>query len=158
MRMYTTFNICFCRIILVGTTDGLCGLHLDTGEGKRNFMIEDDWLQNEKVLTDAKEQIEAYCSGRLKQFAIPLQLKGTEFQKTVWSALQDIPYGEVRTYGDIAAKIGNKNASRAVGMANSKKPIPLLIPCHRVVGADGSLTGFAYGLSIKRKLLEFEAQ
>lgn len=156
--MYTTFNTSFCKIILVGKKDALCGLHLDTGEGKREFMIDDTWHRNDKAFTEVKKQIEAYCSGRLKKFSIPLQIEATEFQIKVWSALQDIPFGEVRTYGEIAASIGNAKASRAVGMANSKNPIPLIIPCHRVIGADGSLTGFAHGLSIKQELLEFEQQ
>lgn len=158
MIFYTTFETPFCKITLAGTKDGICGLHLDTGEGKRAFAIGDDWIRNEAVFADAKEKIEAYFAGNLQSFAVALQLHGTDFQKKVWTALLDIPFGEVRTYGEVAAAIGNKKASRAVGMANSKNPIPLIIPCHRVIGADGSLTGFAHGLSIKRKLLEFERQ
>ncbi|WP_028584114.1 methylated-DNA--[protein]-cysteine S-methyltransferase [Desulfogranum mediterraneum] len=158
MTLYTTFNTPFCRMILVGTTDAVSGLHLDTGEGKRAFSIDPAWIRNESAFGDAREQIEAYCSGRLKRFSLALEVEGTEFQQGVWSALQDIPFGEVRTYGEIAAAIGNEKASRAVGMANSNNPLPLIIPCHRVIGADGSLTGFAHGLSIKRRLLEFERQ
>lgn len=158
MTFYTTFNTPFCKIILVGTKDGISGLHLDTGEGKRAFAIDDDWIRDEAIFADAKEKIESYFTGSLQRFSLPLQLHGTDFQKKVWTALLDIPFGEVRTYGEIAAAIGNEKASRAVGMANSKNPIPLIIPCHRVIGADGSLTGFAHGLSIKRKLLEFERQ
>lgn len=158
MTFYTTFDTSLCKIILVGTKDGISGLHLDTGEGKRVFSIDDEWIQDETVFADAKKKIEAYCAGNLQRFTLPLQLHGTKFQKSVWTALIHIPFGEVRTYGEIAAAIGNKKASRAVGMANSKNPIPLIIPCHRVIGADGSLTGFAHGLSIKRRLLEFERQ
>lgn len=158
MTFYTTFDTPFCKIILVGTKDGISGLHLDTGEGKREFAIDDDWLRNENIFANAKKNIETYFTGNLHCFSVPLQLHGTDFQKKVWTALLDIPFGEVRTYGEVAAAIGNKKASRAVGMANSKNPIPLIIPCHRVIGADGSLTGFAHGLSIKHKLLEFERQ
>ncbi len=158
MTFYTTFDTPFCKIILVGTKDGISRLHLDTGEGKRDFSIGDDWIRNEAIFADAKENIVAYCTGSRQRFSIPLQLHGTDFQKKVWTALLDIPFGEVRTYGEIAEAVGNKKASRAVGMANSKNPIPLIIPCHRVIGANGSLTGFAHGLSIKRKLLEFEEQ
>ena len=158
MMFYTTFDTPFCTIILVGTKNGICGLHLDTGEGKRKFAIDNDWVRSENVFADAKKQIRAYFTGDLHYFSVPLQLHGTDFQKKTWAALCDIPFGQVRTYGEVAATIGNKKASRAVGMANSKNPIPLIIPCHRVIGANGSLTGFAHGLSIKQKLLEFERQ
>lgn len=156
MLYYTTFKTIFCNIILVGDSDGICKLHLDTGEGKRQFCISDQWQLDDVMFTEAREQIEAYCRGELKQFTIPLKLEGTEFQKKVWRALCEIPMGETRTYGELAEYIGNKKASRAVGNANSKNPIPLLVPCHRVIGANGKLTGFAHGLAIKQKLLEFE--
>lgn len=156
MVSYTTFKTFFCTIIIVGTEKGISGLHLDTGEGKRVFSVSEQWQHNEGLFTEAKEQVLAYCEGRLQQFSLPLDIHGTEFQKKVWKALQDIPFGEVRSYGQIATAIGNEKACRAVGMANSKNPIPLLIPCHRVVGANGSLTGFAHGISMKQRLLEFE--
>lgn len=158
MMFYTTFGTPFCKIILVGTKNGISGLHMETGEGKRKFTISDNWVRNENIFTDTKKKIEAYFSGKLQYFSVPLQLHGTDFQKSVWTTLLDIPFGEVRTYGEVAAAIGNKKASRAVGIANSKNPIPLIIPCHRVIGANGSLTGFAHGLSMKRKLLELERQ
>lgn len=156
MVFYTTFTTQFCTIIIVGTPKGISDVHLDTGEGKRVFTIRDTWQRDDSMFADAKEQVVAYCEGRLQQFSLPLDLHGTEFQKKVWWALQDIPFGETRTYGQIAATIGNPKGSRAVGMANSKNPIPLLIPCHRVIGANGSLTGFAHGVSLKKRLLEFE--
>ncbi|MGL1930909.1 MAG: methylated-DNA--[protein]-cysteine S-methyltransferase [Desulfotalea sp.] len=156
MLYYTTFKTMFCDIILVGDSDGIQQLHLDTGEGKRQFSINQDWQRDDTMFAKAKEQIKSYCRGELKQFSIPIKLQGTEFQKKVWRALCEIPSGETRTYGEIAKYIGSKNGGRAVGNANSKNPIPLLVPCHRVIGANGKLTGFAHGLTIKRKLLAFE--
>lgn len=104
----------------------------------------------------AKTQVLEYFAGQRDTFTLPLAPAGTEFQQNVWSALQRIPRGETRTYGELAAKLGNPSASRAVGRANATNPICLIIPCHRVIGADGSLTGFAFGEDIKRRLLDHE--
>ena len=104
----------------------------------------------------AAEQLREYLRGERKMFDLPLAPEGTVFQKAVWSALQEIPYGQTRSYGEIAAQIGRPKACRAVGMANHCNPIPIFIPCHRVVGADGSLTGYAGGLECKRTLLDLE--
>ncbi|CAM2796372.1 methylated-DNA--[protein]-cysteine S-methyltransferase [Rariglobus hedericola] len=103
-----------------------------------------------------KKEVDAYFSGKLHTFTVPLAAQGTEFQHKVWSALVAIPYGETRSYGGLAADLGNPTASRAVGSANGANPICLLVPCHRVIGADGSLTGFAFGEDIKRQLLALE--
>ena len=103
-----------------------------------------------------RDEILAYCAGERSEFTTPLAPTGTPFQNRVWSALQKIPFGETRTYGQLAAKLGNPSASRAVGRANATNPICLIVPCHRVIGADGSLTGFAFGEAIKRQLLEHE--
>lgn len=156
MLYFTTFKTHFCNITVVGNEDGLRNLYLDTGDGKSTFRINESWKQDRTPFGDAIEQIQAYCHGELEQFTLPLILEGTDFQKKVWGALCEIPYGEVRTYGEIAERIGNKKASRAVGMANSKNPIPLIVPCHRVIGANGTLTGFAHGLAIKQNLLQLE--
>ncbi len=102
-------------------------------------------------------QLEEYFAGKRRTFDLPLDPVGTEFQRKVWEALQAIPYGARRTYGEIAAVVGNPKASRAVGMANNRNPIMIIIPCHRVVGADGALTGYAGGLEMKQTLLELEA-
>ena len=102
------------------------------------------------------KQLEEYFAGTRKTFEIPLNPQGTEFQKKVWKALLKIPYGETRSYKEIAAAIGDEKATRAVGMANNKNPIAILIPCHRVIGADGSLAGYGGGVDIKRRLLETE--
>ena len=112
--------------------------------------------QKTPLLEEAEKQIKEYLDGTSKGFDLPLAAKGTEFQKTVWEALHRIPYGETRSYKQIAAMIGRPDAARAVGMANGKNPILLLTPCHRVVGSDGKLIGYAAGLEIKEKLLELE--
>lgn len=101
-------------------------------------------------------QILEYFEGRRRSFTFPYELRGTEFQKKVWRALCDIPYGETRTYKEIAAAVGNPKACRAVGMANNKNPIAIAVPCHRVIGADGKLVGYAGGLDMKEALLELE--
>ena len=106
---------------------------------------------------EVEKQLNEYFSGSRKVFDLPLDPAGTEFQQKVWDALQAIPYGARRTYGEIAAAVGNPKASRAVGMANNRNPIMIIIPCHRVVGADGALTGYAGGLEMKQALLELEA-
>ncbi|MBW2187870.1 MAG: methylated-DNA--[protein]-cysteine S-methyltransferase [Deltaproteobacteria bacterium] len=131
----TTFDTPYCSIILAGNEEGLCHLHLDTGE---------------------VQQINEYMTGKRQQFKVKLNPHGTVFQKRVWHELTMIGYGELESYKEVACAIGNPNGARAVGMANSKNPIPLIIPCHRVVGANGKLTGFAHGLAIKEKLIVLE--
>ncbi len=114
------------------------------------------WQRSPSDLADAVEQLQAYFAGELQRFTLPLAPEGTDFQRTVWQALTDIPYGQTISYGQLAASIGRPSASRAVGGANGKNPIPVIIPCHRVIGSDGSLTGFSGGLSLKRRLLRIE--
>lgn len=109
------------------------------------------------VLLEAERQLREYFGGQRKSFSLELDFAGTEFQKKVWHALLTIPYGETRSYGQIAEQIGNTKAVRAVGAANGRNPISIVAPCHRVVGSNGSLTGFAGGLHVKRHLLALEA-
>ena len=109
------------------------------------------------LLHESAQQILAFLDGKRQQLDFPIRMVGTPFQQRVWHALQQIPYGTTRTYGEIAAAIGNPRASRAVGMACNKNPLPFIVPCHRVVGANGNLTGFAYGTDAKRWLLELES-
>jgi len=109
------------------------------------------------VLAEAAEQLRAYFKGQLKVFDLPLVPQGTAFQKSVWNALMAIPYGETRSYMEVAACIGASKAVRAVGAANGQNPIPIVIPCHRVIGSNGKLTGFGGGLPLKRWLLDLEA-
>lgn len=110
------------------------------------------------LLKLAAVEILEYLAGKRKKFDVPLAPEGTPFQKSVWTALQTIPYGETATYGEIAVKVGNPKAARAIGRANHDNPIAILIPCHRVVGANGKLTGYAAGLEIKKALLEIEKE
>ena len=107
-------------------------------------------------LRDVAKQLKEYLGGKRKRFDLPLKFFGTDFQRSVWNALLTIPYGETRSYGEVAKQIGNPKACRAVGMANHWNPIAIIIPCHRVIGADGSLTGFGGGLTLKQQLLDIE--
>ncbi len=117
------------------------------------------WEQPPSPLTKlAATQLREYAEGRRTTFDLPLAPKGTSFQLAVWNALLQIPYGETRTYGDIAAMIGKPKAARAVGMACNRNPLPILIPCHRVVGKDGKLTGYAGGIDLKQQLLHLERE
>lgn len=116
-----------------------------------------DGARDASPLLDAAEaQLREYFAGARRTFDLPLAPHGTAFQQRVWAALRAIPYGETRTYGELAAAIDSPNAGRAVGMANHRNPIPIIIPCHRVIGANGTLTGYAGGLEIKRRLLALE--
>ena len=110
------------------------------------------------VLVETARQLRAYFAGELERFDVPLDFRGTDFQKQVWAALLTIPFGETRSYGEIARQIGRPSASRAVGAANGRNPISLIAPCHRVVGSAGALTGFAGGLDAKRYLLDLESR
>jgi len=111
---------------------------------------------DDPILTAAVQQLHAYFSGELTRFTVPLDFRGTDFQKSVWAALLTIPFGETRSYGEIARQIGRPSASRAVGAANGRNPISIIAPCHRVIGSNGALTGFAGGLEAKALLLEME--
>ena len=140
---------------------GTLGL-TDDGQGlSRVFLRREgggcDLPEGETPLTaQAAAELEEYFGRGRKTFTVPLSPHGTQFQLAVWKALRDIPYGQTRTYGEIAAAVGRPNAARAVGMANHDNPLMIFTPCHRVVGKDGALTGFACGLEVKRRLLELE--
>jgi methylated-DNA-[protein]-cysteine S-methyltransferase len=114
------------------------------------------WRPDDDAFADAVAQLEAYFAGHRTDFELDLNLVGTEFQRRVWAALQTIPYGETRSYGEIARQIGAPEAFRAVGWANGHNPIGIIVPCHRVIGSNGSLTGYGGGLDRKRTLLELE--
>ena len=140
---------------------GALGL-MDDGQGlSRVFLrqegVEYGFPEGETPLTvQAAAELEEYFDRRRNSFTVPLSPHGTRFQLAVWKALRDIPYGQTRTYGEIAASVGRPKAARAVGMANHDNPLLIFTPCHRVVGKDGALTGFACGLEVKRRLLELE--
>ncbi len=117
-----------------------------------------DWTRDDSSFQDAVDQLAAYFAGDLREFDLNIEMAGTEFQRKVWNALRTIPYGETRSYGEIAEQIGSPNAFRAVGLANGHNPIAVIVPCHRVIGANGSLTGFGGGLERKSTLLELEKE
>lgn len=127
-------------------------------EGKMRREPEDDWIYNEKPFAVARQQLTEYFDGQRQEFDLPLHLSGTEFQLLVLEELRRIPYGETTSYGDIAARIGRPKAMRAVGAANGYNPIPIIVPCHRVIGSSGKLTGFGGGLNTKEALLRLEAE
>jgi methylated-DNA-[protein]-cysteine S-methyltransferase len=115
-----------------------------------------DWVRDDQAFPDAVDQLEEYFAGKRTEFDLELNLLGSEFQRRVWQALLTIPYGETRSYGQIADQIGAAGAARAVGLANGHNPIAIIVPCHRVIGASGSLTGYGGGLHRKRSLLDME--
>jgi methylated-DNA-[protein]-cysteine S-methyltransferase len=112
--------------------------------------------QETRILTETKKQLDAYFEGKRKIFDLPIQTEGTDFQVKIWKALTEIPFGQTRTYGQLAKEINQTSASRAVGAANGRNPISIIIPCHRVIGTNGKLTGFAGGLEAKQYLLKLE--
>lgn len=142
------------KILLAGTTDGLT--HLSFQAGAQPLVPLPNWHRDEAMWATAVTHLRAYFAGKLQTFDLPLAPQGTPFQQEVWRYLQTIPYGRTTTYGTIAQALGKPNASRAVGAANGRNPIAIIIPCHRVVGSDGKLTGYAGGLEIKEALLGLE--
>jgi len=142
-------------LLLAGDSDALHVLSF--GVGSRPREIDADWMPDTKgVLKDVRNELDRYFAGRLKEFTTSLAFNGTPFQNAVWKQLTKIPYGETISYLDLAKRIDNPKAVRAVGMANGANPIAIIVPCHRVIGSNGSLTGFGGGLPTKRALLELE--
>ena len=140
-------------LTLAGTGGRLMHLRMDDQTYEPSH---DGWERDDDAFPDAVEQLEAYFVGDRTDFDLELALVGTQFQRRVWAALQTIPYGETRSYGEIARQIGSPGAFRAVGLANGHNPIGIIVPCHRVIGSNGSLTGYGGGLDRKRALLELE--
>ena len=124
--------------------------------GRHSARPNPSWKEDEKPLKEIIRQLHSYFAGKLENFDLPLAPRGTPFQLEVWRRLCEIPYGETMSYVELARRIGNPNASRAVGLANGSNPIPIVIPCHRVIGSNGKLTGYGGGLPIKEKLLALE--
>ena len=143
-------------LLLAGCSRGLRMISFPEGSQTRQPLPE--WQKDSSNFSLAKAQLTAYFAGDIQEFTTPIILEGTSFQKQVWVALQTIPFGQTASYGDIANIIGNPNAARAVGGANNANPIPIIIPCHRIIGADQSLTGFGGGLAAKHALLAHEAK
>jgi methylated-DNA-[protein]-cysteine S-methyltransferase len=153
---WTTVDSPLGQLLLTADEQGITGLHMDGGAYGNQPSAE--WVEDASRFDKARRQLEEYFAGVRTEFDLPLRPTGTPFQHEVWAALQTIPYGEVRSYGEIAAQIGRPGASRAVGLANGRNPIAVIVPCHRVVGASGSLTGYGGGLHRKRLLLDLEAR
>ena len=144
------------RLTLIASDKGLAAILWKDDDPRRirlSPLVEDP---DNPFLVETERQLRAYFAGRLKTFTVPLDFRGTEFQKSVWQALLTIPFGETRSYGEIARQIGKPSACRAVGAANGKNPISIIAPCHRVIGSTGDLTGFGGGLATKARLLEIE--
>lgn len=155
VKHHTVIDSPYGPLTLVAEAGTLCGLYMTDQRhrpSEETFGTRDDTLFGE-----TEEQLEAYFAGELKEFTIELRLNGTPFQRSVWDQLRKIPYGETRSYGDLADALTNPSASRAVGLANGRNPIGIIVPCHRVVGANGSLTGYGGGLDRKQRLLDLES-
>ena len=143
-------------LLLAGDRDSL--RFVSFGSSQRCLKPRADWTQDSAPFREVLRQLRAYFESKLKEFDLPLTLEGTEFQRRVWTSLLTIPYGETISYAELAQHIGNPKAVRAVGLANGSNPIPIIIPCHRVIGSNGSLTGFGGGLDTKKKLLALESK
>lgn len=141
-------------LLLAGDDSGL--REINFVHGRHSASPDPLWKQDRRAFNEVIAQLEAYFAGKLKDFDVPLAPEGTPFQQKVWKNLCDIPFGETISYGELARRIDNPNASRAVGLANGSNPIPIIIPCHRVIGSNGKLTGYGGGLPIKEKLLALE--
>jgi len=152
---YTYLDSPLGALLVVRDSVGLTGLYLPSG--RHPVSVAPDWVCDDTAFEDVRTQLAEYFAGRRRTFDLPLHLAGTAFQQQVWAALLDIPYGQTTSYGKTAAAIGSPSASRAVGLANGQNPIPIIVPCHRVIGADGSLTGYGGGLDAKRWLLAHES-
>lgn len=143
------------ELLLAG--DGQSLSLLGFPEGKMARRHDSHWIRASQPFVDVTRQLDGYFAGELQVFDVQLELAGTPFQQAVWSALKMIAYGETCTYGELAARIGRPRASRAVGAANGVNPVPIIIPCHRVIGSNGSLTGFGGGIRTKQTLLGMES-
>ncbi len=155
---HTTYESPVGPLLLMSDGTSLTGLHTDSD--KHRPAVRPDWIRDDNVppFAQAKAQLRDYFDGRRSEFDLPLAPQGTEFQKTVWRELRNIPFGETISYAELARRIGRPTASRAVGHSNARNPISIIVPCHRVIGADNSLTGYAGGLDRKRALLALEAR
>jgi methylated-DNA-[protein]-cysteine S-methyltransferase len=155
VKQHTVIDSPYGPLTLVADDGVLCGLYM---VGQRHRPPEETFGERDDTLfNEATGQLRDYFAGELKEFTLELRLAGTTFQRGVWEQLRKIPYGEIRSYGELAEALGNPGASRAVGLANGKNPIGIIVPCHRVVGANGSLTGYGGGLDRKKRLLDFES-
>jgi methylated-DNA-[protein]-cysteine S-methyltransferase len=155
LLQYTRMDSPIGELLLLGDGEALHGLYMQ--EGRKPIGIAPSWELSPAPFARVREQLTEYFAGQRTSFDVPLVMDGAPFQCRVWRALQDIPYGETISYGELARRIGQPSAARAVGLANGCNPISVIVPCHRVIGANGSLTGYGGGLERKRLLLDLEA-
>jgi methylated-DNA-[protein]-cysteine S-methyltransferase len=152
--LHTTIESPIGDLLLLGDGHALRGLYMQAG--RKPVRVSDSWQAADEPFAEARHQVEQYFAGERTAFDLPLAPEGSEFERRVWRALEDIPYGETESYGEVAERIGAPGAARAVGLANGRNPISIVVPCHRVIGANGTLTGYGGGLERKRFLLELE--
>jgi methylated-DNA-[protein]-cysteine S-methyltransferase len=152
--LYTSFDSPIGELLAIGDGRALHGLYMQ--EGRTAIDVGAEWQPADEPFDEVRAQLADYFAGRRSNFDLPLAIAGSPFQRRVWRALQEIPYGETTSYGEIARRVGVPSAPRAVGVANGQNPVAVIVPCHRVIGADGSLTGYGGGLERKRLLLELE--
>lgn len=154
--IYTLVDSPVGTLQLSGEDGVLCGLSFADGMRPR-IRPPSSWHREDEAFPAAREQLEQYFAGERRRFELSLSLSGDDFEQRVWRELLEIPYGETTSYGELAMRLGDRSAARAVGLANGRNPVAVIVPCHRVIGADGSLTGFGGGLHRKRFLLDHEA-
>lgn len=156
MTYYTFYESPVGRLLLVSDRENLTGLYMN--ESSFREVVQGEWQEDsdQPVLKKTTSQLDGYFNGRLTSFDLPLSMKGTKFQQKVWMALEEIPFGVTISYKELATRIGNPAASRAVGLANGRNPISIIVPCHRVIGANGKLVGYGGGIDRKERLLMFE--
>ncbi|HEY6403722.1 MAG TPA: methylated-DNA--[protein]-cysteine S-methyltransferase [Blastocatellia bacterium] len=154
--IYTILDSPVGALILTSNGEAINGLFMEKHKGGPKPI--GDWIRDDALFREAADQLKAYFTGELIEFDLPIATGGAPFQQRVWTELRKIPYGSTISYGELARRIGNPKASRAVGAANGDNPISIIIPCHRVIGSNGKLTGYGGGIERKKFLLEFEAE
>ncbi len=142
--------------VAVNETGAVVATTFGSARDLQSRLPSDELIRNHNATAAARQELEEFFRGKRHKFSVPIAPRGTDFQKRVWSALRRIPFGATRSYGQLAAEVGNPKASRAVGRANGANPVCPIVPCHRCIGADGSLTGFGFGEKLKRRLLDHE--
>ncbi len=152
---FTTFKSPFGNLVIAGVAGKIRSMRVVTEDGR--FAPQPSWSRADDEFAEASAQLAAYFGGELREFSLPLELVGTPFQLDAWRVLRAVPYGTTTTYGEIARTMGRPNASRAVGGAMNRNPITIIVPCHRVLGKDGALTGYLNGTEMKHRLLAMEA-
>ncbi len=153
---FTSLDSPIGELLLTSNGEAITGLFMEQHRGEPNPI--DAWRRDDRPFREATRQLRAYFAGELTEFDLPLAAEGAAFQRRVWSELLKIPYGSTISYGALARRLGNPNASRAVGSANGRNPISIIIPCHRVIGSDGKLTGYGGGVERKKFLLDLETR